>query len=155
MHNVLIWHHFCIVKRSPQRGQLTTPLPHIITTSLLWWEHLRCTLLTTYKHIICCCLVAKSCLTLCDPVNWSPPGSSVHGSFQLRILEWAAISSSKRSSWPKDWTCGSCIEVDLLTAGPQGEPLYNMILLTVITMPYVRFPRTYSSHNWKCILFDQ
>ena len=32
-------------------------------------------------------LVAQSCLTLCDPVNWSPPGSSVHGIFQARILE--------------------------------------------------------------------
>ena len=156
MYNVLIWHHFCIIKRSPQQGQLTTPLPHVITISFLWWEHLRCSLLTSYKHIICCCcLVPKSCLTLCDPVDWSPPGSSVHGSFQLRILEWVAISSFKRSSWPKDWTCGCCIEVGFLTAGSQGEPLYNKILLTVITMPYVRFPRTYSSHNWKFIVFDQ
>ena len=35
----------------------------------------------------CCCLVAQSSLTLCDPVNWSPPGSSVHGIFQARILD--------------------------------------------------------------------
>ena len=40
----------------------------------------------------------------CDPMDCSPPGSSVHGIFQARILEWLAISSSRRSSWPRDWT---------------------------------------------------
>ena len=35
------------------------------------------------------------CLTLCDPMDWSPPGSFVHGIFQARILEWAAVSSSR------------------------------------------------------------
>ena len=40
-------------------------------------------------------LVAHSCLTLCDPMNCSPPGSSVHGIIQVRILEWVAISFSK------------------------------------------------------------
>ena len=38
-----------------------------------------------------CCFVAKSCLTLCDPMDWSPPGSSVHGILQRRILEWVAF----------------------------------------------------------------
>ena len=47
--------------------------------------------------------VAQSCLTLCDPMDCSLPGSSVHGSFQARILEWVAISFSRRSSWPRDW----------------------------------------------------
>ena len=42
--------------------------------------------------------------TLC-----SPPGSSVHGIFQARILEWVVISFSRRSSWPRDQTCVSCI----------------------------------------------
>ena len=41
--------------------------------------------------------VAQSCLTLCDPVNCSPPGSSVHGILQARILEWVAISFSRGS----------------------------------------------------------
>ena len=39
--------------------------------------------------------VAQSCLTLCDPINGRPPGSSVHGIFQARVLEWAAIAFSK------------------------------------------------------------
>ena len=42
----------------------------------------------------------QSCLTLCDPMDCSPPGSSVHGILQARILEWVAMPSSKRSSWP-------------------------------------------------------
>ena len=42
-----------------------------------------------------CVLVAQSCLTLCDPINCSLPGSSVHGILQARILEWVAISFSK------------------------------------------------------------
>ena len=46
---------------------------------------------------------------LCNPVDHSPPGSSVQGIFQARILEWVAISSFRESSWPTDWTCISCI----------------------------------------------
>ena len=45
-----------------------------------------------------CCLVAKFCLTLSDPMDGSPPGSSVHGISQARILEWVAISYSRGSS---------------------------------------------------------
>ena len=43
-------------------------------------------------------LAAQSCPTLCDPMDYSPPGSSVHGILQARELEWVAISSSKGSS---------------------------------------------------------
>ena len=51
----------------------------------------------------------QSCLTLCDPMDCSPPGSSVHGIPQARILEWVAIPSSRGCSWPGDWTWVSCI----------------------------------------------
>ena len=44
------------------------------------------------------CCGAQSCPTLCDPVDYSPPGSSPHGILQAGILEWAAISSSRGSS---------------------------------------------------------
>ena len=50
-------------------------------------------------------LVALLCLTLCNPMDFAtPPGSSVYGIFQARILEWVAIPFSRRSSWPSDWT---------------------------------------------------
>ena len=61
----------------------------------------------THTHI-CCCLVAKSCLTLCDPAHCSLPGSSVHVISQARILEWVDISFSKGSSQPRDRTHISC-----------------------------------------------
>ena len=48
--------------------------------------------------------VAQSCLTLCDPMDYSLLRSSVHGIFQARILEWVAISFSRGSSPPRDWT---------------------------------------------------
>ena len=50
------------------------------------------------------CSVAQSCLTLCDPMDCSPPGSSVHGMLQARILEWVAMPSSRGSSQPRDQT---------------------------------------------------
>ena len=50
----------------------------------------------------------QSCLT-CNPMYPSPPGSSAHGILQARILEWVAVSSSKGSSQPRDWTGVSCI----------------------------------------------
>ena len=48
--------------------------------------------------------VAQSCLTLCGPVECSLPGSSIHEILQARILEWVAISFSRGSSQPRDWT---------------------------------------------------
>ena len=48
--------------------------------------------------------VSQSCLTLCDPMDCSLPGSSVHEIFQARILEWVAISFSRGSSRPRDQT---------------------------------------------------
>ena len=53
--------------------------------------------------------VAQLCPTLCDTVDCSPPGSSVHRILQARILEWVAISFSRGSSRPRDRTQVSCI----------------------------------------------
>ena len=58
------------------------------------------------------CIHAKSlqsCPTLCGPMDYCPPGSSVHGILQARILEWVAMPSCKESSWPRDRTQVSCI----------------------------------------------
>ena len=49
-------------------------------------------------------LVAQSCLTLCDPMDYSPPVSSVHGISQARILEWVAIPFSRGSCRPRGGT---------------------------------------------------
>ena len=61
------------------------------------------------KSLCCCCLVAKSCSTLLWPRGLQLASSSVHGISQARVLQWAAISSSRGTFWPRDWTCVSCI----------------------------------------------
>ena len=60
---------------------------------------------------LCVCSGAQSCLILCHPMDYSPPGSgsSVHGISQARILKGFAVSSSKGSFWPRDWTHVSCV----------------------------------------------
>ena len=52
-----------------------------------------------------CAKSHQSCLTLCDPMDYSPPGSSFHGILQARILGWVAMPPSRRSSRPRDQTC--------------------------------------------------
>ena len=68
----------------------------------------------THKGLVCV-LTVQSCPTLCDPMDCSLPGSSVHGILQARILEWVAIPFSKGSSWPRDQTQLSCIGGRLFT----------------------------------------
>ena len=53
--------------------------------------------------------VTQSCLTLCDPADYSLPGFSIHGILQARILGWIAITSSRESSRTRDWTCVSSV----------------------------------------------
>ena len=58
---------------------------------------------------VCVCSVGQLCSTLCDPMDCSPSDSFVHGIFQARILEWGAISYSRKSSLSRDQTHISCI----------------------------------------------
>ena len=65
---------------------------------------------------LCQRLHIQSCLTVCDPMDCSPPGSSVHGISRARILEWATISPSRGSSPPRDpqlldWQEGSLLKI--------------------------------------------
>ena len=55
-------------------------------------------------------------------MDYSLPGSSVHGISQTRILEWVVISCSRESSWPRDWTWVSCIGRRILSNEPPGMP---------------------------------
>ena len=54
----------------------------------------------------------------CSHMDYSPPGSSVHGILQARVLEWIAISFSRESSWSRDRTCVSCIDRQVFTTEP-------------------------------------
>ena len=72
----------------------------------------------------------QSCLTLCDPMDCSPPGSSVHGISQARILEWVAMSSSRGSSHPRKIfppePRSPALQMDSLSSEPLGKPEYRL-----------------------------
>ena len=69
-------------------------------TRLNNWAHMSLSQLVGKWKLV----VAQSCLTLCDPMDCSPSGFSVHGILQARILEWVAIPFSRGSSWLRDRT---------------------------------------------------
>ena len=71
---------------------------------------------------MCVRLVAQSCPILCNLVDCSPPGSSVHGILQARILEWVAILLPRGSSQAKYQTWVSCTALDSLLSEPPGKP---------------------------------
>ena len=74
-----------------------------------------CVLVLTLSHI----------LTLCDPEDYSLPGSPVHGILQARVLEWVAMPSFKGSFWPRDQTCISvfpALQGDSLPLSHWGSP---------------------------------
>ena len=75
-------------------------------------------------------IVTQSCPTLYDPVDCSPPGSSVHGILQARVLEWVATSFSRGSSQPRDQTQVSCIAGGFFTAEPPEKPPQSVQLLS-------------------------
>ena len=72
-------------------------------------KHLKCNNIDRIKHTDTHTEVAQSCPTLGNPIDCSPPGSSVHGIFQAWILEWVAVSFSRGFSWPRDRTRASRI----------------------------------------------
>ena len=91
--------HFCLLG-----SQLFTNLLP------LWWIFAK-----SVSHL--------SCPTLCDPMDCGPPGSSVHGVLQARILERIAIPFSRGSSWSRDWNLFSCIAGRFfLPSEPPGKP---------------------------------
>ena len=71
--------------------------------------------------LIPACSVAQLCPTLCSPIDYKPLGASVHGILQARILEWAAMPSSRGSSWSRDWTHVSFIQRWILYHWVTGE----------------------------------
>ena len=105
---------------------------HICIYIFLYTKELFHTVIEAAKSV--CCLqvevkwteVAQSCLILCDPMDCSLPGSSVHGIFQAIVLEWVAISFSRGSSWPRDRTRVSCIVDRRFTVWATGEVPYKL-----------------------------
>ena len=86
-------------------SRLSTPAPQDTQVVLKWSE------------------VSQSCPALCGPMDCSLPGSAIHGIFQARILEWAAISFSRGSSQPRDRTRVFCIADRCFTIWATREAL--------------------------------
>ena len=91
---------------------------------------------------------AQLCSTLCNPVDYSPPGSSVHGIFQARTLEWDAIPFSGWSSQPRDWILVSSTTGRFFTIWATRLVQFQPHKLHSISLLYVLFilsPKTYDS----------
>ena len=85
---------------------------------------------TQHKFNYACLLSClQQCPTLCDPEDYSPPGSSVHGILQARILEWVAMPSSRGSFQLRDGTQLSCITGRFFATEPPAEPKFTIIML--------------------------
>ena len=82
------------------------------------------------------CVHAQSlqlCPSLCDPMDRSLPGSSVHEIFQARVLKWIAMPSSRGSFWLRDRTWVPCITGGFFTAEPPGKPCLTLLNVIVIS----------------------
>ena len=104
----------------PSRTRLTS------LSGMTWWF---------YPHTECyipymCMLSHFSCVWLCDPMDFSLPGSSVHGILQARMLEWVAISSSKgifpTQGWNPCLPVSPILLVDSLPLSPCGSPIFSI-----------------------------
>ena len=88
------------------------------------WGKSFCWLLLTTR------MCAQSCLTVCNPMDCSPLGSSIHGILQVRRLEWVAISFSRGSSWPRNRRVSPALARGFLTTELSGKPPYHPAFIT-------------------------
>ena len=93
------WPHTSVLRGNPPSGQGSSDNP----------DHSLLRPRVRMKSVKVKVLVTQSCPTLCDPMDYSPPGSSVHGILQARIMQWVAIFFSRGSSRPRDQIWFSCI----------------------------------------------
>ena len=93
--------------------------------------------------MLVCAKSLQLCLTLCSPMHHSPPGSSVHGIFLARLLEWVAISYSRESSQPRDRihlvSCVSTLQEHSLPLGPPEKALKRHGIYTQNTQHIIKY----------------
>ena len=139
---------YCIILSSWINWSLKRPVfPKIITWHQhIWWtgqgkgEKWKAYQLwkennfVSWHLLVCACSVAWSCPTLCDPMDHSPPGSSVHGILQSRILQCVAMTSPGGSSQPRGQTCISCVDRQILYHWSTWEAPFTRIILEITSM---------------------
>ena len=118
----------------PWASLLLQPPPSLLSGSS---QSFRLSSLCYTSTSLFCAQSLQSRLMVCDPIDSSPPGFSVHGIFQARILEWVAISFSRGSSQPRDQTHVSCIAGRFFTTKPPGNSNFPLVI--------------YSTHGNACI----
>ena len=101
-------------------------------------------------HVHVCVLVAQSCLTFCDPMDCSLPGSSVYGIFQARTLGWVAIPFSWGSSQPRHWTRVSCIAGGFFTSWATRDLEKTVVKILVWTVNR-EFQCNYRKLQYECL----
>jgi len=109
---------------------------HDWVTDLILLSSISAQLLIYFMSLLllCACSVTKLCLTLCDPMDCSPLGSSVHWISQARILEWVVISFSRGSSPPRGRIHVFSLLRRFFTTESPGRPI------VAVTLPYTTFP---------------
>ena len=122
------------------------------------WSSSHYKMTSTKHHVSPCSYLFSRVQLFSDPMDCSPPGSSVHGISQARTLEWVAMSFSKASSPPRDWTCISCIGRWVLYCWATWEvPLLTLLLLLLSRFSRVRLcgPRRRKYKNQSSFHFTQ
>ena len=119
--NLLSSQSLALCNRNPRPSEMTLKewamlfhMPHLYACCSNWntWANSNASLCMCVCVCVCVCVCAQSlplCLTLCDPMGYSLPVSSVHGLLQARIVEWVSMPSSRGSFQPRDWAHASCI----------------------------------------------
>ena len=133
---------------------------HLCNFSLFFFLPSFCRM-SKYEHFVqyfvCYChhLVTKSNLTLWNPMNCNLLDSSVHGIFQARILEWVAISFSRRSSQSKDRSCVSCIAGGFFTTEPSGKPTLHVHTWNYLDIKWVVNYYHFPKHTASCCILNK
>ena len=127
---VVYWFHsICFSLRTESSNRIRTtfalfPSVLYVTSAVPGTKALQESIgLRPFLLCVLCVLVAQSCPTLWEPTGCSPPGSSVHGILEARILEWVATPFFRGSSWPRGQTQVSCIADGLFTVWATREAL--------------------------------
>ena len=106
----------------PSPGDLSHQRSNSYLLHLLHWQVGSLPLVPPGCFRVMLCLLVHSCPTLCDPMDYSPPGSFVHGILQARILEWVAVPSSRDLPNPRIELRSPALQVDSLPSEPPGKP---------------------------------
>ena len=113
-HYLFTWENCNMERKLFAQSYITSQKRSWVWTQSIWLQNLGHFIIALHWLITFYCLVAESSKLFCNFMDYSAPGSSVHGISQARILEGVAISFSRGTSWPRDRTPISCIGRQIL-----------------------------------------